>query len=49
MGITPRISNVGGKGWQERSDGEGEVELILCGWHICRAEFARITKTSVGR
>lgn len=25
----------------------GGVELILCGWHICRAEFARITKTSV--
>lgn len=24
-----------------------EAELILCGWHICRAEFARITKTSV--
>lgn len=35
---------------QERMKREerGKAELILCGWHICCAEFARITKTSVG-
>lgn len=46
-GESPRISNVGHEagsaeeGWNRGATGREEVELILCGWHICRAEFAR--------